>query len=268
MDKLTKAFPTEMKLVEGERALIATISTSAVDRDGEVVVAMGCNAKDFERNPVICLSHDYYTLPVGKCVSLKREEDVVTAKIVFADRPADFPADEEWVPSTLFSLYQQGVLNAFSIGFMPIESRAPSKKDIERYGEECRRVHSKWSLLEVSVVPIPANQEAVALAVSKGLMSSKMARDVWQVEAKEPDATLCAGCGSTVDLESVDGRMLCSACREPAKAATIEATPDPTPPQAKRLYVYSVEADLPKVIINRDAQIADAKKRGKLYLYV
>lgn len=171
MDKLTKAFSADISIEEGERAVVAKISTATVDRDGEVIVPDGVNWRDYQKNPVVLLGHDYYSLPIGKCTALTRDEKAITAKTIFAERPADHPAEKEWVPDTILSLFKQGVLKAFSIGFEPMDGgmRAATKGDVEKYGPECRRVFSRIKLLEYSVVTIPANQEAVALAVSKGI---------------------------------------------------------------------------------------------------
>lgn len=164
--KLTKAFPADLKVEEGERAVTAKISTVSVDRDGEVLTPQGCVSKNFERNPVVLFNHNSYALPVGKCVSLVRDEKGITAKTVFAARPENY--EGEWLPDTLLSLFQQGILKAFSVGFNPVDMpHAPTQKEIEKYGDGVRRIFGKWELLEYSVVTIPANQDAVATAVSK-----------------------------------------------------------------------------------------------------
>ncbi len=175
ISSITKAFSADISVDDGERAVTAKISTIAVDRDGDVVIPSGCNSKEFEKNPVVFLAHNYWSLPVGKCTAIRRTDDAIIAKTVFADRPEDHPVDEEWLPDTLFHLYQQGVLKGFSIGFSSIDSRYATDKDLLTYGANCRRVYNKWTLLEYSVAPLPANQEAVATAVSKGYLRQKTA---------------------------------------------------------------------------------------------
>lgn len=187
-EPIHKTFSTNVKAENGERAVTAIISTAAVDRDGEVLIPQGCNAKDYEKNPIVCYAHDsYWLLPVGKCLALKRDEDSLTAKIQFAERPETLPIDQEWEPDTILAMFQQGILNAFSVGFMPIEVREATSRDITKFGDGCRRVYSKWSLLEISVVSLPANQEAVALAVSKGLLTQESADKMFKKIA-EPKA--------------------------------------------------------------------------------
>lgn len=179
---LVKAMSADIAINDGERSVVAKISTIAVDRDGEVLIPSGLYAKEFEQNPVVFLGHDYYTLPVGKCVAIKRTEDAVIAKTVFAERPENHPVDQEWIPDTLFSLYKQGVLKGFSVGFTPIESRPATDRDIQKFGANVRRVYSKWKLLEYSVAALPANQEAVATAVAKGWIPQKTADAIFTGE--------------------------------------------------------------------------------------
>jgi len=267
MEKMQKAFPTDVKVVEGERAVMATISTSAVDRDGEVLIPQGCNAKDYQKNPIICLNHSYYALPIGKCVALQREENAVVAKIVFAKRPDDHPIGEEWVPDTIFSLFQQGVLNAFSVGFMPLESRPATQKDLERFGESCRRVFSKWSLLEVSVVPIPANQEAVAMAVSKGAVSMDVATKLfgddieWAQFEKRDDGEVVQVDGITKQPIEADSAVEAKAVGKKVQMEISEPAPSQPAPRKIAIPLDDYQPQSNDVI---DAAIQ--KHRGRIYL--
>ncbi len=76
------------------------------------------------------------------------------------------------MPDTIHELFQQGILRAFSVGFTVPKGglREATQKDKDRHGETVQRVITKWSLHELSVVPVPANPEALATAVSKGIL--------------------------------------------------------------------------------------------------
>ena len=180
----TKAFSADISVDEGERAVTARINTAAVDSDGEVLLPRGCDTKDFEKNPVVFMGHNYFTLPVGKCVAIKRNADEIIAKTVFATRPANHPEGEEWLPDTLLHLFQEKVLRGFSVGMIPIESRPATDRDVKEYGPSVRRIYSKWRMYEYSVAPLPANQEAITLAVAKGQLSPATAKGLFNVEAK------------------------------------------------------------------------------------
>lgn len=163
-----KSLPADLRIDESdERTVVATISTVDIDRDGEVMLPTGANLAEYRRNPVVLYQHQSGSLPIGKAVDLSISDRGVAAKIKFASKPDGFPENSEWVPDTLWSLVKEGVLRAFSVGFIINESRVPSSKDIEVFGDSVRRVISKWSVLEVSLVAVPANPGAVAVAVSK-----------------------------------------------------------------------------------------------------
>jgi HK97 family phage prohead protease len=152
---------------------VATITTDSVDRDGEVVVPAGMNSKDYERNPVLLYEHDVQR-PIGKMLGMKRMERAIEAEFALAPRPESH--EGEWFPDTVAALMDFGALNTMSIGFLGLEARPASKADSEKYGDGVRRVYGKWKLLEVSVVSIPANQDAIITAVRKGLCSPSAAK--------------------------------------------------------------------------------------------
>lgn len=176
MDKIIKAFSADIKIAEDERAVVAKITTAACDREGEVVLPQGINSKEFEKNPVVFFGHNHGDIPIGKCVGIRREEKAIIAKTVFADRPADWPESKEWMPSVVYEMYRQGIMKGFSIGFSRIDGRAANDRDMKEYGEKTRRVTTKALLLEYSAVPIPMNQEALAIAVGKGIVSVETAK--------------------------------------------------------------------------------------------
>lgn len=174
-DKHHKNFLAVTKASKTEgRTIFARISTPAVDRDGDVMLPSGMDAKSFKKNPVVLFGHDNWSMPIGKVTKLNNPRQGVEATIKLAERPDEHPPTEEWVPDTVLSLFEQGVLNAFSIGFLVKNggAREAEKRDISRFGDGVRQVITAWELLELSVVPVPANQEALATAVSKGLCSA------------------------------------------------------------------------------------------------
>ena len=172
MVALNKNFSPTLDVLPEERSVAARISTVSVDRDGDVLLPSGIDVADFAKNPVVLFGHDSGRIPVGKALRITRRPDAVEATVKFASRPPEHPDAVEWVPDTIFELFKQGVLRAFSVGFIVPEggARAASKKDVSRFGDNVRRVITRWKLLEFSVVPIPANQDALATAVSKGLL--------------------------------------------------------------------------------------------------
>jgi HK97 family phage prohead protease len=187
MDLVHKLLSTQFEASddEGAKSFVATISTDSVDRDNEVVLPEGMNSKDFEKNPVVLWNHNPET-PIAKAVGLRRKSDRLTAKAVLASRPEDH--EGEWFPDTVHSLMKQGVVRGVSIGFLPLpgKTRSATKKDRDTFGSEVKRVHAQWKLMEFSVTPTPANQDALIESVSKGLITKACAMSVFGVEIPEP----------------------------------------------------------------------------------
>lgn len=288
-----KAFSADVTVNEGERSVTARITTAAVDRDNEVLIPAGCNAKDFQANPVVFLNHSYWTLPVGKCTGIQRDETGITAKTTFAERPKNHPEGQEWVPDTLFSLFQQGVLKGFSVGFIPIEARPATDKDVLDFGAGVRRVFSKWKLLEYSVAPLPCNQEAVAMAVSKGFIGADLAEKLFgkpvettkseekpaenpAEETKTPAGMppamgKCSTCGKEYDvtemqmMDAEDGADPGYMCKDCAAKKTETPTPAAEPEKSARHVVHTIETEEPKevVAIKRVHKVLESKVAKK-----
>ena len=129
---------------------LAVGSTEDEDRDKDIVRVDGWKLQNFMKNPVLPWSHNYYELPVGKAISIKK--DKVKKKLIFKPQ---FDANDEKA-RMIFSKYQNGFLNTFSVGFMGLEF---SWRDEENrwYGG---REFTKQELLEISPVTVPANPNA------------------------------------------------------------------------------------------------------------
>jgi hypothetical protein len=166
---LVKA-PTE--LLAGERADVSWISTEALDRVNEVVVARGMNDGQFQKNPVVTLNHNYWRPPVAKSLWRKWAQDGdtvgVKAKTQYPAAPASWPDGQVWEPDTVFSLVQASLLNAKSIGFLPLKLHYPDEAECARKGYPSDAlVFDEWLLMEYAVCPFGANQEALVSEVSK-----------------------------------------------------------------------------------------------------
>ena len=183
-ESLTRAFSSSVDVKAKEpRTIVARISTTSVDREGDVVLPSGLKLTDYKKNPVVLLNHDNGSLPIGRALSVKRTSDAVIAKVQFAERPPEHPITAEWIPDTILSLFKQKILRAFSVGFMPTDMRDATDKDRKKYGDTARRIITQWDLMEFSVVPVPANQDALAVEVAK---SSSWLTSAWHLKANRP----------------------------------------------------------------------------------
>ena len=175
--------PSEIKFVDGEKAVVSYINTAAIDRDSEVTLPEGGMMDDYRDNPVVMFGHDYKALPVGKCDSLKLDSKGWQAKTVYANTDK---------ATEIYEYRRAGFPLAESIGFIPIESIAQGEsgfddlaKDLVKRGafkrgdiSKIRRIHSKWAMLEYSDVPIPSNPEALQIAIAKGLVLPEIEIDL------------------------------------------------------------------------------------------
>jgi HK97 family phage prohead protease len=153
-----------------DKGIVAKITTDSIDRDGEVLVPQGMNSKEFESNPILFWNHDY-SQPVGNVTNIKRGDRDVFGTLNFAKRTEGVKG--EFFPEVAESLVKQGFVKGVSVGFVPEGngSRSANTKDRKKYGDGCKRIFNRWKLLEVSIAPLPANQDALVQAVDKGLMT-------------------------------------------------------------------------------------------------
>lgn len=156
MGRIYKTYQAQTKAVDREAGIYEVmISTEAVDRMGDIVRAAGCRFDNYLKNPVVLLGHDYHDLPVGKTLSLEVVPGV-GVKAVF-----QFPPEGTYEKAdTARRLWDAGYLNAASIGFDPLKSvnLEPDKP----WGPQ---EYVEWELLEWSIVTVPANQDALRLAL-------------------------------------------------------------------------------------------------------
>lgn len=164
MDMIRKALSIEEKAFDdAEQSLVALVSTPDVDRDKEAILTGGWDFKNFLKNPVVLLGHDYSTMPIGRAMWIKKTADGVKAKVQFANSQ---------VGEEVYGLFKGGFMNAFSVGFRSLESVFGDEADKLIKGAE--RVYTKTELLEFSAVAVPSNQNAVALRGIKSECLIKM----------------------------------------------------------------------------------------------
>lgn len=182
-DMILKTLETKLSAEPGERAVVARISTVDVDRDGDVMLPSGMDAKDFNKNPIVLMQHRRDMPPVGRAVDIKTTTKHINAKVIFPERPLWLEKAAPWPPDDTFALFQAKLLNAFSIGFLIDDEREATQKDIDTFGKGARRVISKWKLMEFSAVSIPSNQNALVTAVSA---TKSWIRGLWVPDVPDP----------------------------------------------------------------------------------
>ena len=141
--------------------ITAYASTNDWDRYGErfEADAFKDGMVNYKKNTVVLWAHDYEKEPVGKAVDYAFDDRGLILTQKFADTQH---------ANDVFSLYEGGYLNAFSVGFIPNEVKFEERSE---GSGEMSLVYVKAELLENSAVPVPANPGAL---VQKGLMGAAM----------------------------------------------------------------------------------------------
>jgi len=137
-------YPLQVKSAS-DQAFQGWASTPTVDREGEVVLpeALAAALRDYMRNPIVTYAHDWLN-PIGRTVEARATEAGLWVQMQLG-RTAR--AREVW------QLVEDRILRSLSIGF-----NAGPEDGFERDGLWYWR---RIELLEIAVVPIPANPNAV-----------------------------------------------------------------------------------------------------------
>jgi HK97 family phage prohead protease len=126
------------------------LSDETPDRYGDVIAADGWILNNFKRNPIALFGHNS-SFPIGSWKDLHVENGALRGHLQLAPAGTSERIDE------IRKLVEAGILRAVSVGFLPVESRAKSKT-------EPGELYVKQELIETSLVSIPANPNALAVA--------------------------------------------------------------------------------------------------------
>ena len=133
-----------------------TLTNETPDHIGDVVIASGVDLAVFKTNPVALFEHNP-SHPVGRWADVAVEGNAIRATLVPATKGTSPRVDE------IVSLAEQGILRAVSIGFRTIAA-----EPFTSAGKSLRKI-TKSILLEASLVAVPMNPTALAVAKSLGI---------------------------------------------------------------------------------------------------
>tara|TARA_A200000159_G_scaffold149412_1_gene157918 strand:+ start:264 stop:1067 length:804 start_codon:yes stop_codon:yes gene_type:complete len=127
-------------------------STASPDRYGDVVDQKGWDLRAYNRNPVVLFNHNPSQMPIGKGRAYV-ENDQLMLEVEF-DQKDD-------MAKTIEQKVRDGYINAVSVGFQPSKTIARSSLPSDHpYHGKSGSYFQASELLEVSIVTIPANNEA------------------------------------------------------------------------------------------------------------
>lgn len=146
---------------DDDRTATFVASDETVDRYGDVVSVKGWDLTNFRRNPVFLWMHSQWA-PIGNVKKIGIENEKLIATVRFFDPGDSKQADDLW------KLVKKRKLRAVSVGFT-----VKSDDDIEPIRDENDTVTGfrflRQELLELSLVSVPANPNALQVARSLGL---------------------------------------------------------------------------------------------------
>ncbi len=137
-----------VKSVGDDGTFEAVVSGIKTDRYGDTINAEGWELKNYKKNPVLLWAHDHYQPAVGRALKVWQEGKELLLKGEFAPTPFG---------QEIKLLCEQGFIQAFSVGFMPLEWQF-NDKGVDFLKQE---------LLEVSFVNVPAYAEALMKGIDK-----------------------------------------------------------------------------------------------------
>lgn len=214
------------------------VSSSALDRHGETIQVQGINTKEYMQNPTVLWAHNYEDLAIGKVTKLWKSSGKLMARIKFATEIVPFA-------KTVYDLVREGYLNAVSIGGL-VREYAETKGQVD-YSNI-----AKMDMVELSVVPVGANPEA--LVTSKALEAGiELGDDYTDFVAKASHKDL----DTIINTHIESTKSLLSALENITKDASSDAVAD-TPKKVKhiRKYVLSEQRKIARSIKTQSERIA------------
>lgn len=154
------ALTGEPTLQADSRTATFVFSDNSVDLYGDTINERGWDTEAFEKNPVALFGHDPSKpeYVVGRAKNLRVEGNRLVGDIEFMEASINPTAE------VVYQMVKGGFLNAVSVGFMPLEWVATKDKS-RPGGIDFKR----QSLMEISIVPLPANQNSLVQARAAGI---------------------------------------------------------------------------------------------------
>lgn len=144
----------------GDNRFKFVLSDETPDRDGDVIKASGWDLGHFKKNPIALAYHDA-TKPVGKWHNLKVVGGQLTGELELA------PDEVGPLQRAINSLVNNGFLKAVSVGFQPVEHEPRKGGGIN---------FLKQALMEISLVSVPSNPNALAIAKACDLSENQITK--------------------------------------------------------------------------------------------
>lgn len=183
--KIRAASDATPQVINDEKQIIRfKVSDETQDRYGDRISIKDWRFENYRGNPVLLIGHQYSdpkAPSVGKGVNIETHKDGVYIDYEFT------PENVNPMGALMYRTYKGGYQRAVSVGFQPDEGKMviPKDKDErESMGLGPYGVYYKGQdLLEVSLVTVPANPNALMASVEKGIIKAHEAEIIEKMYA-------------------------------------------------------------------------------------
>jgi HK97 family phage prohead protease/HK97 family phage major capsid protein len=143
-----------------------TLSDESLDRMGDIIMSDGWQLESFQKNPIALFNHSPNAV-IGTWKNLRVENKQLRGHLQLAPKGISPRIDE------IRALVEAGILRAVSVGFRELESEPLKGEDGKHHWGMGYRF-LKQELVETSLVSVPANVNALAVAKSLKISSQTL----------------------------------------------------------------------------------------------
>jgi len=152
-------------------------STTGAARDGMVIPSGEWRIDNYLKNPVVLLSHDYWSMPIGRTVEITPDAEGLLATI-------EYDAGDPRAVDVMRKL-ERVFMHAVSVGFRPGRTEWPSQQN------QVGMFHDV-ELLEISNVAVPSDPNALLMHGYPTDTDTRLAAIVQRLEALEQQFAVSA----------------------------------------------------------------------------
>ncbi|MFH0298367.1 phage major capsid protein [Bradyrhizobium sp. 31Argb] len=134
------------------------LSDETPDRLDDVIMSDGWQLANFKKNPIALFNHKS-DFPIGRWKNLRVENKQLIGRLELAPEGTSERIDE------IRKLIDAGILRAVSVGFKPVATKPRAESGFGMF-------YTKAELVETSLVSVPANPNALAIAKNLKISSA------------------------------------------------------------------------------------------------
>jgi len=168
-------------------------STPVVDQSNEFIEASVLDMSTYDLNPVLMFCHDHKSPPIGIAKHYRLKPYTNGFNGLWVEQYDFNPNSERAVE--IYQAYKAGYMRGFSVGFRPTGWRNMTREELRKAGEDPTK-RAKWLngglLIEISAIPIPDNQLALAEPVVKSILGN-MPKDIREKSISMASRTITKG---------------------------------------------------------------------------